>query len=218
VSGPIPGASRRLRSSRRLSVAACNAYVTALEDVFRINIANGFNGTDQVLISFGITSIDCISGTRGQTSEVYELVSQTFQKCIIGDEGCSENGKDDSDILNNTLSSVKATVDNSITGSFNAEFSAAFSAIANETGIDPSETAAITDIIANSEPPVNKFDLNQDAQIETVVITKSPTTSPTSSVSYERGDYLVARNPVYRLKILLFSSQRLNQPPRRLRT
>ncbi|EJK71410.1 hypothetical protein THAOC_07155 [Thalassiosira oceanica] len=202
INGEIPGVlgvSRSLRSSRRLSVSACNAYVTALEDVFSTKIANGFNGTDQVLISFGITSIDCNAGTRGQTSEVYELVSETLQSCMIGDEGCSENGKDDSVILNNTLIAVKDTVDNSITDSFNVEFSAAFSAIANETGIDPSEIAAIADTIANSEPPANEFDLNQDAQIETVVVTMSPTTSPTSSpttpptttptsnVSYEDG-------------------------------
>ena len=198
LSGDIPGVSevsRQLRLSRRLSVLACNAYVTALEDVFSTNIANGFNGTDQVLISFGITSIDCNAGTRGKTSEMYELVSETLQSCILGEEGCSENGKDDSIILNTTLSVVKDTVDNSITDSFNAEFSTAFSAIANETGVDPSETAAIADTIANSEPPVNEFDLNQDAQIETVVITKSPTTSPTSSVSNEYIDCLPAWNP-----------------------
>ena len=175
---------RRLLSSRRLSVELCTAWVSALENTFSTNIANGFIGTDQELISFSVTSIDCIAGTRGQSSESYVLVSQTFQSCTIGDEGCSETGKDDSDILSSTLSSVGVAVDNSISDSFNAEFSAAFSAVANEAGIDPSETAAITDSIASSAPPVNEFDLNQDAQIETVVITKSPTTSPTSSVSF----------------------------------
>ena len=184
MGGPIPGFSRRILSSRRLSVSACNAYVTALEGVFSTKIANGFDGTDQVLISFGITSVDCDAGTRGQTSEVYELVSETFQSCIIGEEGCSKKGKDESVILNNTLSAVKEIVDNSITDSFNAEFSAAFSAVANETGMDPSETAAIAETIFNSDPPANEFDLNQDAQIETVLITKSRTSSPTSSVSY----------------------------------
>jgi len=184
LSGPIPGFSRRLLSSRRLSVEACNAYVIALEIVFGNNIASGFNGTTQVLISFTITSIDCNTGTRGETSEEYQIEVETFQSCTIGDEGCSENGKDDSDILESTLSAVEATVDGSITDSFNDEFSAAFIAAATEAGINATDIAEISAAIADSELPVNAFNSTQDAQIETTVITKSPTTSPTSSVSY----------------------------------